>query len=43
LDIGGVSWIIGGGEKNWQCEVEVVNNDWTSLNNELALAGNDRI
>jgi len=40
FNIGGVIWIIGGVEKNWRCEMEVVNNDWTSLNNELALAGN---
>jgi len=42
FNIGGVCWIIGGVENNWRFEVEVVNNDWTSLNNRLALAG-DRI
>jgi len=40
---GGVVWNNGGVEKNWRCEVEVGNINWTGLNNELALADNDRI
>jgi len=36
LNNGGVDWNNGGVKKNWRCEVELVNNDWTSLNHELA-------